>query len=400
MRKNYLLSIFLFFSFPLFSQTYNHVIDSLIEQVNIFSLVKNVRELSGEDSTYVNGQKVLIKQRVSSMDNDLAKNYLAERLNEYGLNVSVQVQGTVKNVFAIQPGTLYPWKYYVICAHYDAVTYYAADDNASGCSAVLEAARLLSEIEFEYSIIYGFWDEEELGLIGSSIFADSISDANMNIEGVLNIDMIGWDSNNDDLIELHTKPIANSLDLTLYLLNINNVYNLELNPEVKNPGTNASDHSSFWDNGYGALLIIEGYFSGDFNPYYHSVEDRISQFNLPYFLKASKLVIGSLASMSSAVITGNNEYADLNNKSLLTIANNPNPFNQETVIDISVKNQTSAHIFIVNSIGMTVKEIFKGSLDSGNHKFSLNRGTLEDGFYLLMMQSGQEISYHKMIIAR
>lgn len=132
MKKLYLSILLIFLCFSAVSQSFNHLVDSIISQVNIDSLTYNVNILSGEDSTYVNGEKVLIKQRVAGMGNDLAKDYLVERLNAYGLEVTEQVQGTVKNVYAIQPGTLYPWKYYMICAHYDAVTYYAADDNASG----------------------------------------------------------------------------------------------------------------------------------------------------------------------------------------------------------------------------------------------------------------------------
>ena len=72
----------------------------------------------------------------------------------------------------------------------------------------------------------------------------------------------------------------------------------------------------------------------------------------------------------------------------------------ETEIDISVDQGTQTHIYVVNNMGQVVKEIYKGYLSGGNHEFRMNRENLNAGFYLLMVQSGQETSCHKMIIAQ
>ena len=400
MKKFYILLIALLFSFTLFSQSFDDKVYNIISDVSLDSLVLNIRVLSGEDSTLVDGQMVLIENRNAWSGNQLATEYVTQRLEDYGLVVNQQnFSSDGVNVVAIQTGTDFPDQYYMICAHYDAVTFYAADDNASGTATVIEAARLLSQHQFPYSIIYALWDEEEIGLIGSRYYADNANMLGLNIDGVINIDMIGWDGNDDGLIEIHTKPVNNSLELADFSVNINSIYGLQLTPSIKNPGTPYSDHSSFWDNGYSAIMLIEGYYSNDFNPYYHSVNDRISEFNLPYFHRCAQLAIGSLTSLAMVNITGVDKNFETS-EDISAIANHPNPFSNETTIDIQVGTESFAHVFVMNYIGQKVKEIYHGQLSQGTHNLTLNSNDLNDGMYFLVLQTNQENLTHKMIISR
>lgn len=72
-----------------------------------------------------------------------------------------------------------------------------ADDNASGVSAVLElAANLAAEREknptaFTRGIVFSFWSGEEMGLIGSSKFAETPTLSLSNVVAYLNFDMVG-----------------------------------------------------------------------------------------------------------------------------------------------------------------------------------------------------------------
>ena len=102
---------------------------------------------------------------------------------------------------------------FILCAHYDAVDFYCADDNASGVTAVLEAARILSEYQFNYTIVYALWDEEESGKHGSYYYATMADSNDLDIQGVLNLEMFGWDEDGDGLIDIHTNDIANSVSL-------------------------------------------------------------------------------------------------------------------------------------------------------------------------------------------
>lgn len=397
MKKILLLFLLTITFFSSRSQSFDIEIESMIENVNIDSLLSNVRVLSGEDSVYVNGVKTVIQHRVADWGNSLAEDYLAERLEAYGMQaVRQNYSSGATNVFGTLQGSVYPNQYYMICAHYDAVTYYAADDNASGCATVIEAARLLSEESFPYSIIFAFWDEEEIGLFGSAYYANYAENFEINIDAVINIDMIGWDGNNDGLIEIHTKPVNQSLSLANFMQNMNDTYSVGLNPQVKNPGTTASDHSSFWDNDYSAILLIEGYYSNDFNPYYHTTADRINHFNNSYFHKSAQLAIGSLASLAMTNITGEEELTATDNS---TISNYPNPFSHQTTIDINLFEDSEVSIILIDQLGRKVANIYDGELTKGEHKIQPNI-YLENGYYHMIMQTNNELITRKIAVVK
>jgi hypothetical protein len=306
---------------------YDPFIDSIINQTNLDSLIATVRILSGEDSVWINGVKIRIQSRRGDSLKYLAADYIENQLERYNLKVYDQIYWvrvlnsytdftSGRNIYAIQPGYLYPEKQFIICAHYDAKSNYSADDNASGVAAVLEAARIFSKYAFKYTVVYALWDQEEEGLIGSRYYVGKMQSAQSDILGVLNIDMIGWDGDSDNLADIHTKDIANSDSLANQIININTLYNLSLNPVIYNPGSSNSDHDVFWSAGYSAIWLIEAYYGNefnDFNPYYHSSNDRIDKFNLPYFHKLSKLAIGAISTLSEItsdtiiVVVGSNK---------------------------------------------------------------------------------------------
>ncbi len=72
-----------------------------------------------------------------------------------------------------------------------------ADDNASGTSVILELAAKLQQQkqtnpeQFQRGVIFAFWSGEELGLIGSSYFADNPLVPLNAISAYLNFDMVG-----------------------------------------------------------------------------------------------------------------------------------------------------------------------------------------------------------------
>ncbi len=397
MKKFYLSIALLISGLFLFSQEYDPMVDTLINKIKLDSLVNFVRILSGEDSVVVNGTKVLIENRIYN-SNDMAADYIKQTLEGYNLATYDQVYDTDgRNVYAIQEGTGYPDQYYMICAHYDAVTAYCADDNASGTAGVLEAARIFSNYNFQYSIIYALWDEEEIGGFGSGYYAQQAAGNGDDILSVINMDMIAWDSDDDYLCELHAQDYANSLELANYMLSMNNIYELGLAPVIQYPGTVNSDHAQFWYNGYSAVLLIEGYYSGDFNPYWHSVEDRISVFNLPYFNKMAKLGIGSLASLSVPDVTISVEefFATIKDLQLL---NYPNPFNNKTTISYCLQEDMHVHITVMNSLGQQVAMLEDSYQNEGIHGISFKRNDLTGGIYFIVANTLLGSTTSKMVI--
>lgn len=301
MKKSLQTTLFvLLIQFISFGQ--DPVIQTIIDQTNIDSLTFFIEELSGEVQTIIGGSPYTIVSRNKNQpSNDKAADYIKQKLNSYGLVTYDQWwSGTGRNVYAVQLGTQYPNKKYIICAHYDDMPSGSiapgADDNASGTAAVIEAARLFTQYTSKYTIIYALWDEEEQGLIGSDYYAQQAFNAGDSIMGVINLDMIAYDSNSNNIADLHTRPIGTSIFLKDKMVEINNLYNLGLTLDIKNPGGGGSDHWSFWTYNYGAILLIED--GSDFNAYYHTVNDKVQYFNMPYFLKMSKTALGTVATLS------------------------------------------------------------------------------------------------------
>jgi len=302
--KKFLLLAFSTILISTISKSQSPIIQSVINETNLDSLIFFVEELSGEAQTIIGGSPYTIQARskYQPVANDKAADYIKQKLNSYGLATFDQ-QGwssTGRNVYGVQTGTHFPNQKYIICAHYDdrptGPIAPGADDNASGTAAVLEAARILTQYQAKYTILYALWDEEEDGLDGSEYFANQAYIAGDSILGVINLDMIAWDSNSDYIADLHTRPIGTSIFLKDKMVEINNLYNLGLALDVKNPGGGGSDHVSFWNYNYGAILLIED--GSDFNAYYHTINDKVQYFNQPYFLMMSKTAIGTFATLA------------------------------------------------------------------------------------------------------
>lgn len=400
MKIRFLIPLqFLFYSFC-FGQSYDPFIEGLMNQTNLDSLVSYVRILSGEDSVVIGGSTVLITHRVSYQGNDLAAEYIKEKLETYGLEIYDQPYSSQgRNIYAIQRGAVYPEEYFIYCAHYDAVTFYCADDNASGVAAVLEAARILSNYQFEYSIIYALWDEEEIGLVGSDFFAEQADSNDMDIKGVLNFEMSGWDSNNDGKMDIHTKPISNSVLLGHFLFAIDSIYNLPLQPVIYNPGTTASDHNSFWQKNYSAICFSEAYYGGDFNPYYHSVQDRIDKFNLPYFHNVAKLGLASTATLAQEnFIVSVEEKGVVPNS--ISVNNFPNPFNNSTVIQYVIPEEGNVSLDLYNSLGEKIENLSDGFKVAGEYEVYLNGNSLASGVYFIILRTSEHIYSHKILMLK
>jgi hypothetical protein len=389
----YLISIF-FITTVSFSQV-DPQVQNIINQVNLDSLSKFVKELSGEVPVIINNQTDTIKSRHKNYPgNNLAADYIEQKLESYGLTVLNQVYSTTgRNVYAEQPGTEYPDQRYIICAHYDDYPYGpiapGADDNASGIATVLEAARLLSNYSSKYTIVYALWDEEEQGLHGSQNYVYQALNTNEDIQGVINIDMIGWDSDNDMKLWVNTIDTANSVYLSDMTVQVNTLYQIGLDPQVLNPGY-GSDNLVFWYYGFSAIGVEE-YYGFDWNDYYHTTEDKIDKFNLTYFHRCAKMVIGTLASIaelnsSSAVDKENFVVGEF-----LLYQNYPNPFNPSTKISWQSPVGSWQTLKIYDVLGNEVATLVDEYRPAGSYEveFSAKGGAigLPSGVYFYKLQA-------------
>ncbi|MBR6878043.1 MAG: M28 family peptidase [Bacteroidales bacterium] len=253
-------------------------ISEMLAQVDMDSLQATVQHLQDYGS------------RIWNSDNAFAaSDWIAGRMASYGLEVEQQAfnantwmgSGAAgPNVIGIQRGTLYPDTYVVCGSHLDSFSYEAwfgsgtapgADDNATGVASVLESARIMSQYEFEYSIVYCAYGCEEMGLYGSEAYASRCQQEGMDIIGYFNNDMNGYlygDQIHIDLIYPNSvEPIGN------YYMNVANVYYPEMPVRHVNFSEGDSDHTSFNNHGYMGIYPFEDY--QHYSPNIHTPQDLI-----------------------------------------------------------------------------------------------------------------------------
>jgi Zn-dependent M28 family amino/carboxypeptidase len=109
-------------------------------------------------------------------------------------------------------------------AHLDGVAsdkeerYPGADDNASGVIAVLELARIIGEYAAERTLVFFFSTGEEQGSLGVNSYLDQLSQEDVrSIQYVVNIDMIGYDADQDRVMQIFhgNRPEAKVLSETM-----------------------------------------------------------------------------------------------------------------------------------------------------------------------------------------
>ncbi len=258
--------------FPVVTEE-NPVIREMMNQVNMDSLEATVQFMQD----YGN--------RKWDSDNAFAcSDWIAGRMEAMGLEVEQQAfyantwmgsGNAAPNVIGIQRGTKYPDTYVVCGSHFDSFSYYGncpgADDNASGVASVLESARILTKYEFEYSIIYCAFGCEEMGLIGSGVYASRCAEEDMDIIGYFNNDMNGYLYGD----QIHIDCIyPNSVEpIGTYYMNVGNIYYPETPICHVNFTQGDSDHTSFNDNGYMGIYPFEDY--QNYSPYIHTPNDLI-----------------------------------------------------------------------------------------------------------------------------
>jgi hypothetical protein len=157
-----------------------------------------------------------------------------------------------------------------------------ADDNGSGTSAVLEAARVLAPIPMHATVVFAIFDGEEQGLLGSAHYAKVLKDAGVPVEGDLNNDIVGASVGDDGVkraghLRIFSEAIpagANvarlnaigeendspSRELARYAKEVGDAYVPGLSGTLvfrADRFLRGSDHESFNENGYAGLRFTE-----------------------------------------------------------------------------------------------------------------------------------------------
>ncbi len=213
------------------------------------------------------------------------------------------------NLIATQPGTgPNASEIVLVVAHLDdmpsGATAPGADDNASGSAGVLACAAAFRPYRFDRTVRYALFTGEEQGLLGSAAYAAGAKASTDAVYAVINMDMIAWDHSGGPVAELHTRTTSNpdyARDLALFSVftNVVAAYGLSgrLSPVLRPDAIQYSDHSSFWAQGWPAILAIEDYTS-DFNAYYHTTSDTVDKINPGYFTALAAACAGTAAHLA------------------------------------------------------------------------------------------------------
>jgi Peptidase family M28 len=235
-----------------------------------------------------------------------ATNWVKTYFEGLGLTAELypHTSGMAPNVTGFQVGQINPDKIWIVCGHIDSITYNepmtfapGADDNGTGSALTILAADILHDHIFEDSIIYALWTGEEQGLYGSGAWAADMASQGMDIQGVFNFDMIGW----EDPVPEDLNVIVNnaSQQLGQDFVDAVNLYTTLPMDYIVDGSARASDHAEFWDNGYAALLGIEDYFPT--YPHYHTDQDTLDKVQFGFFELCTEGLIGALATMAKPV---------------------------------------------------------------------------------------------------
>ena len=191
---------------------------------------------------------------------------------------------TAPNVLAYKRGKTYPDEFIICGAHYDSyvsahgdfnpdtIVSPGADDNASGVAGILSTARILSNYDFERSIVFANWNAEEFGLCGSNQFAKQCRKDSLDIVAYFNLDMTGYLNPGDDI---HIHLLYTNCDSLLgdFVTQVGNTYLPDVDISRHWLAHGDTDYSSFNRNGYQAISPSEDVLY--LSPYIHSANDII-----------------------------------------------------------------------------------------------------------------------------
>ena len=305
---------------------YDPVVNTMITNVTQAQLQPAVNELSGEVPTIVGGSSYTIKSRSSSsgVPIDMAEQYIYEHLQSYGLSsVAYQAypgKGVVqpgRNVIGQINGTTKAGEIIIVSAHLDnrpwAALAYGADDDASGCSANLYLARSFAGKSFERTIRFVFFGSEEnapwtSSTFGSGYYAAQCKAAGQNIVAEIDADALAWNGKNNGIVYMVTRSTAKDPGgrdhaiVTMWQQAATTYAISGVTPTLQASGDNLSDHGSFWKSGYPAVMLIEDELT-QVNPNWHALTDRVSTFNWPFYVAATKSLVAVAAHEAGIVTT-------------------------------------------------------------------------------------------------
>jgi Zn-dependent M28 family amino/carboxypeptidase len=263
---------------------------------------------------------------------EAAARYVEDTLRAAGYSPRAQeffVYGKpVRNVDAELPGVTRPKRIWVVGAHYDSVDGSpAADDNASAVAALLEVARLLAARRPRDTVRFAAFVNEEPPFykgpdMGSLRYAARCRERGERVACMINFEMLGYYTD-APRSQRYPHPL-NRAPYKWFLPTRGNFIafcgdvrsfgmtrrcNRLFRRSVRFPtrwvaapdricGHGMSDHWSFWEHGYRAVMVTDTAFFR--NPHYHKPSDRPDTLDYPRMATVTEGLAGMIARLAGA----------------------------------------------------------------------------------------------------
>jgi hypothetical protein len=235
---------------------------------------------------------------ITQPGNQKAIEYIAATLRSWGYEPELQwftARGVrTANIIAKLPGTVNPELIYVVSSHFDSVQGGpGADDDSSGTTALLEAARVLKDRPQAATIHFAFFTGEEAGLLGSREYVRRAVENKDRIIGALNNDMIGFanDHRLDNTIRYSNDGIRDIQHSAAFLFTNLITYDAKY--------YKSTDAAAYYD-AYGDIVGGIGSYPILGNPHYHQSHDVLETINQQLVAEVSKTTVATLMLLSSS----------------------------------------------------------------------------------------------------
>ncbi len=240
---------------------------------------------------------VTIPERGTVDGRALTRRYITETLATAGYQVEKHdYRQNGQNLIARLPAETATDEWILVGAHMDSVRNAGADDNGTGSTAVLEMATVMKGLAGrKVNVMFAWFDEEELGLVGSYAMARDFKKKGVKLVSVHTCDMIGYDGDDDRTVEIE-QPDANLWD---YYKQVNETHGLNL--PLKRTSSGDTDHVAFRQTGFTSVGVCEEWVGGDTTPFYHRKTDTFDSIDLDFLAATTKLMTAAVSDLARKV---------------------------------------------------------------------------------------------------
>lgn len=386
-KHKIILIILLAFSGQLAAQEFDPLIQDKVEQLSYDSLYLRLQQF--EDL----GIKEIGTQNLNDTKDWIINFYQQNGYENIMIDSFNIGQSQVSNIIVTKTGTVYPDTYLIVDGHYDTYNGPGTNDNGTGTAILLETARILKDIETEFSIKFIHFTAEEVGLVGSSHYVENVVIPEMmDIRLLLNIDEVGGvagETNNTVTCERDEwTPTGNNAASAAFTDTLANLTELYSSLSTTISFAYGSDYVPFMNNNY----VVTGLYETNESPYPHSIYDSLSNLDPDYVFEITKASLAATLYFSRYVNTNTGIIQKIENLENFNIA--PNPFDDYC----EIKNPLTIPIEI-KLYDMLGKEVFKSSVE-GSSKSRLNPDC-DSGMYLIIISSlDHRVIYSDKMIKR